>query len=853
VSRVTSTLTSNATYHFRIVATNSNGTTYGVDHTFTTAQQPGPTISSESATNVAQTTATLNAAINPNGSATTMHFEYGRTTSYGTSTASQSIGNGTTDVAVSAGLTGLQQSKQYHFRAVATNTNGTVFGADQVFNTAPRSPAAITGSATNITTNSATLNGTVNPGALSTTYHFEYGTTTSYGTTTPTQNAGSGTLDVAVSAALAAVLQPNVTYHFRLVATNSRGTTLGNDQVFATLPLPPVATTLSANPVGFSTATLNGTVNPSGAAASVRFESGTTTAYDTTSPTQSISAANNAVPVSQAISGLLANTTYHFRIVATTTGGTSYGADQMFTTASSAPPTTDTGMASSIGLTTAVLNAMINGNSASTTEYFEYGLTTAYGTTTALEHIPIGTDPVAISSAIDGLTPNTTYHFRVVATNNSGTAYGADHMFTTLSAQQLFIYTFDDVTTSSGTSTPGGTANNVTFSNFTAVGVSSNPNASGRFSFTNQPLGATNGSDVFTGTIDLGKYFQMAATPAAGFTLNVSSIAFTMQRSGTGVRQYSVRSSADNFATNLSATINPPNENLMIVSTPQPNIFQVLDSSTSANNGSIVMPGTPAAALTQAMTFRFYGYNAEGTAGTFSVDNVAIYGGVASGGSPLITNTNADAITTNAATLNTTVDSNGAAPTVYFVYGTTTNYGNVTASLALGTGVSPVSQPLSGLISYTTYHYRVIAANSTGIAIGPDQTFTTAPGDRDGDGMPDDFEVQFGFNPDDPSDAVLDADGDGFTNLQEYIAGTNPRDPSDRLRIVSIATDADGLAITFSTVVGRKYRLENTDDLTGGTWNITADNIAGTGANITVTDDGALAFSRRFYRVRIVP
>ncbi len=241
------------------------------------------------------------------------------------------------------------------------------------------------------------------------------------GTTTATQDAGSGTLDVAVSANLLAGLQPNVAYHFRLVATNSLGTVFTPDQVFTTVPAAPIATTLPANPIGFSTATLNGTVNPQGASASVHFEYGTTLGYGTSTLPQSIPSANNAVGVSQPISGLLANTIYHFRIVATTAGGTSYGGDQMFTTAASAPPSAASAAATAVGLTSAVLNATINPNAASTREYFEFGTTTAYGLTTPLERIPSVAGAVPISWAIDGLSPNTTYHFRVVATNSNGT------------------------------------------------------------------------------------------------------------------------------------------------------------------------------------------------------------------------------------------------------------------------------------------------------------------------------------------------------------------------------------------------------------------------------------------------
>jgi hypothetical protein len=94
-------------------------------------------------------------------------------------------------------------------------------------------PSATTGSATNVTWHSATLSGTVNPYGLSTTYYFQWGPTTSFGNTTPTQSAGSGTSDLAVSANLTG-LAPNTTYHYRLVAVNSAGTNYGVDTTFKT-------------------------------------------------------------------------------------------------------------------------------------------------------------------------------------------------------------------------------------------------------------------------------------------------------------------------------------------------------------------------------------------------------------------------------------------------------------------------------------------------------------------------------------------------------------------------------------------------------------------------------------------
>ena len=93
------------------------------------------------------------------------------------------------DTAVSASLTGLASGTTYHYRVVATNSSGTGRGADGIFTTSS-APVAVTGPATSVTPTSATLNGTVDPNGRETTWYFEYGTSTSYGSKTAEKNAG---------------------------------------------------------------------------------------------------------------------------------------------------------------------------------------------------------------------------------------------------------------------------------------------------------------------------------------------------------------------------------------------------------------------------------------------------------------------------------------------------------------------------------------------------------------------------------------------------------------------------------------------------------------------------------------
>src|SRR5580704_3240979 len=108
-------------------------------------------------------------------------------------------------------------------------------------------PAAITGAVSAVTAAGATLNGTVNANGLSTSWSFEYGATTSYGSQTAPQSLGSGTTDTAVSVNLTG-LAGGTTYHYRLDATSSAGTTDGSDGIFTT-PSAPGAVTGSASSV----------------------------------------------------------------------------------------------------------------------------------------------------------------------------------------------------------------------------------------------------------------------------------------------------------------------------------------------------------------------------------------------------------------------------------------------------------------------------------------------------------------------------------------------------------------------------------------------------------------------------
>lgn len=204
-------------------------------------------------------------------------------------------------------------------------------------------PSATTGPALSLTSSSADLTGTVNPNGESTTYSFQFGTTTGYGSQTNPVSAGSGTQDQVVTAMLTG-LRSGTTYHYRMVAINASGTTVGLDATFTTAgapppapPPPPTAVTRSAYSVGTSSAIVRGGVNPRNATTSYYFEFGLTTAYGVQTPPATLSAGNRTRSIRATLAGLQPGHTYHYRVVAKNTNGEGLGADRTFTTATPSP------------------------------------------------------------------------------------------------------------------------------------------------------------------------------------------------------------------------------------------------------------------------------------------------------------------------------------------------------------------------------------------------------------------------------------------------------------------------------------------------------------------------------------
>ena len=332
---------------------------------------------------------------------------------------------------------------------MAANGAGTVYLANSSSAQVARfarfdGPTMVTGSSSVQSAQEATVEGTIDPEGVASTYHFEYGNGSAYGSRSVEAAAGAGSGVVPVSATLKG-LQPNKTYHYRIVGTNSSGSIDGSDQTFVTARAPAsVDSPEFASAIGPRGARLHSAVNPNSSAllgfgnAEYHFDYGTTAAYGSAATGADggvlcffSACGGDYIQVAAALSGLLPDTTYHFRVVGDNGfEGPQAGADQTFITAP-APA----GGASSVTSTNAALTGTINAHGVRTSYHFNYGQTSAYGASTADAEAGAGDGDQRVSLPVSGLLPDTTYHVQVVAESDDGaTRYGADGLFRTAPA-----------------------------------------------------------------------------------------------------------------------------------------------------------------------------------------------------------------------------------------------------------------------------------------------------------------------------------------------------------------------------------------------------------------------------------
>lgn len=278
---------------------------------------------------------------------------------------------------------------------------------------------------------SADIKGTANPNGLATSTWFEWGTTNNYGNNTSSTSIGSDISSVSVSETITN-LQPETTYHYRIVAQNSDGASYGEDNTFTTLSLDQytLLTTIEGNGSVAST--------PQG----IQCQPICSYSYsDATSVSLQANPANGSkfekwefYDKSEMIFDSIANP------ISTTINSDIHAKAIFF---SKATPIATTGSVIP-GETSAELTGTMNPNGVETTAWFEWGFTNAYGNATSQQNAGGGTTTIDINASLTGLDPGKTYHYRIAGQNSRGTSYGEDKTFTTYSSSPVYGYDQDN-------------------------------------------------------------------------------------------------------------------------------------------------------------------------------------------------------------------------------------------------------------------------------------------------------------------------------------------------------------------------------------------------------------------------
>ena len=346
-------------------------------------------------------------------------MNYGTTTAYGQQTPLVTA----LGLYHNAPLAGLASGTTYHYQVVSTNAgNQTTMSPDFSFTTTGNAsnpgPVISNVNVTGITTTSATINWTTDQASSS---QVAYGTTTSYGSTSPQNNSLVTSHTVTLTG-----LTPGTTYDFDVSSVNSAviSTTSANS-TFSTTSVagPPVISQVLASQLTTTSATITWTTDQ-GSSSLVNY--GTTTGYGSASPLNSTLVTGHSIN----LTGLTPNTTYDFDVVSTNAASQStVSTNFTFTTlATASGPTPNVSFVSFWGVTSSSVIISWSTDIAATTQV-AYGTTNAFGQLSPLQPALTTSHGVTLT----GLNPGTTYFFEAQSTSTGGvTGLSTIFSFTTL-------------------------------------------------------------------------------------------------------------------------------------------------------------------------------------------------------------------------------------------------------------------------------------------------------------------------------------------------------------------------------------------------------------------------------------
>jgi hypothetical protein len=424
-----------------------------------------PIVSTLPASSITSTGAMFYGTVNPNGLATKAYF-----LSCEPASASNTFGQtptldltGTTTVSkIDYGIAGLKPSTTYKYKIHASNSAGTKEGSCVAFTTLPAGsvPIATTLLATNITSTSATLKGTVTPNGLATKVNFSSCAASSsspdYFPPTPKQDIGSGITAQSVTYAITG-LKPNTAYKYAVKASNSAGEKTGSCVSFKTLEggESPTVKTLPAADITSTSATLKISVNPNGLATQVWFTACAVPTDPTFFPNTPKKDAGNGTTtktITYNLTGLKPGKVYKYQAWAQNSKGMKGGDCVSFTTLQAAVlPTVTTLAPTDITSSGARLKGTVNPNGSVTYYFFascDSNSSPSFFMNTPILNIGSGTAAQTVTYTLTGLKPNTTYKYFLRGTNAGGIKDGSCVTFKTLASTTTGPPT---VTTSSAT------------------------------------------------------------------------------------------------------------------------------------------------------------------------------------------------------------------------------------------------------------------------------------------------------------------------------------------------------------------------------------------------------------------
>lgn len=420
-----SSLAPATTYFFRAFATNSIGTVYGAQKTFTTKDGKA-SITTTAATEVKHNSAIVGGNITDDGGDAIT----ARGICWGTSENPTLQNNHTTDGngigSFSHTLQNLQTFTTYYYRAYATNSCGTTYGTQKIFKTKSGLPELTTTNPTNITATSAKSGGNItdNGGFSVTTRGICWNTLGNPDTNDSHSSSGLGNGIFTVNMTN---LHVGTTYHVRAYAVNQQGIAYGNEHTFTTTDGMPIVTTGNVSSITASSAVCSGNVTSDGGVnVTAKGFCWSTAQYPTVSGSHSIEG-GGVGSFNGSLTNLSAGTTYYVRAYATNSTGTAYGIQRSFTTGNGLPSVVTTSPTLIDSTVSTGGNVTSDGGFPVTARGICYGALPYPDLTSSYQHTNNGSGTGYFSSTF--LLPNGSgvRYMRAYATNANGTSYGTQY------------------------------------------------------------------------------------------------------------------------------------------------------------------------------------------------------------------------------------------------------------------------------------------------------------------------------------------------------------------------------------------------------------------------------------------